>query len=565
MKRSENTEVTAKRKRERRLIPQEAPERAPTGWAEVQKPLAEESGISLLLVEGHQPPALVVTNNNSICHALQSSPDHVKLCDPFCGEAHARARAAKAITHYRCHAGLQCFAMPIELDERELVAIGGRAFVHSADYRALVERFRSGDLKGLFSEEVFQNVIFAEENGLDHVALRLTQAAKKFESGAKPAITEPPVEKIAVGGDEPIRVVEDPAELTETETETNQGSFLTYAIRKFAEQIDASDPAQTYESIVEHSADLLHAERGSLLLLDESSNQLMMTAARGIPTAVSQVSPIAVGQGIAGAVLRENRPLVASIDELGQTSLPERRYKTKSFISYPIAIGERRFGVLNLADKIGGGAYNLHDLSVIDLLAPQIALALERAAWQQRANQFQLMSITDPLTGLHNRRYLEARLTEEIGRSKRYNYPLSFMMIDVDDFKVYNDHNGHQAGDRALEITAQCLRAALRKVDVASRYGGEEFSILLPQTSLEEAGVIADRIRRKIMTTQFANGKAQPLGRVTVSIGLSTFSPSLESAEAIVRAADRALYHAKSHGKNRAYAYQAAPPAMTQD
>ena len=136
-------------------------------------------------------------------------------------------------------------------------------------------------------------------------------------------------------------------------------------------------------------------------------------------------------------------------------------------------------------------------------------------------------------------------------------------MIDVDDFKLYNDHNGHQAGDRALEITAQCLRAALRKVDVASRYGGEEFSILLPQTSLEEAGVIADRIRRKIMTTNFANGKSQPLGRVTVSIGLSTFSPSLESAEAIVRAADRALYHAKNHGKNRAYAYQAAPPTMT--
>src|SRR5205814_404614 len=93
-------------------------------------------------------------------------------------------------------------------------------------------------------------------------------------------------------------------------------------------------------------------------------------------------------------------------------------------------------------------------------------------------------------------------LTEELSRSKRYNYPLSFMMIDIDDFKVYNDLNGHQAGDRALEITAQCFHAALRKVDVASRYGGEEFSILLPQTSLDEAGVIADRIRRKIMTTK---------------------------------------------------------------
>src|ERR1043166_4087983 len=235
MKRSENTEVTAKRKRERRLIPQEAPERAPTGWAEVQKPLAEESGISLLLVEGHQPPALVVTNNNSICHALQSSPDHVKLCDPFCGEAHARARAAKAITHYRCHAGLQCFAMPIELDERELVAIGGRAFVHSADYRALVERFRSGDLKGLFSEEVFQNVIFADEADLDHTALRLTQAMTRFKREPKQDVVEPPIEDVTVGV-EPTRIVEDAAQLTVTED--RDGSFLPYAIRKFAEQID---------------------------------------------------------------------------------------------------------------------------------------------------------------------------------------------------------------------------------------------------------------------------------------------------------------------------------------
>src|SRR6266436_6363178 len=141
----------------------------------------------------------------------------------------------------------------------------------------------------------------------------------------------------------------------------------------------------------------------------------------------------------------------------------------------------------------------------MDLVAQQVALAIDRPSWQQRANQFQLISITDPLTGLHNRRYLEARLAEELSRSKRYNYPLSFMMIDIDDFKVYNDRNGHQAGDRALEITAQCLRAALRKVDVASRYGGEEFSVLLPQTDLQETGVIADRSRRKINGTQLTH------------------------------------------------------------
>jgi len=330
------------------------------------------------------------------------------------------------------------------------------------------------------------------------------------------------------------------------------------SIRRFSERIDASDPAQTYQSIVAQSSDLLNSERGSLLLLDESANSLTLTAARGMRAALNDVEPVLVGEGIAGFVAREGKPLVGTTDDLGQPSSSDRGYKTKSFISYPIAIGDRKFGVLNLTDKVGGGVYDAADLSVIELVAPQIALALERASWQQRANQFQLMSITDPLTGLHNRRYLEARLAEELSRSKRYDYPLSFMMIDIDDFKLYNDRNGHQAGDRALEITAQCLRAALRKVDVASRYGGEEFSILLPQTTLQEAGVLADRVRRKILSAQFPHGKSQPLGAVSVSIGLSTLSASLDSAEAIVRAADRALYHAKSHGKNRAYAYQGA-------
>jgi diguanylate cyclase (GGDEF)-like protein len=543
-------------------ILQEEPERAPKGWAQLQTSIAESCGISLLLVDGYQPPALAIANNNSICEALQSSPEHVGLCDPFCGLAHSRAISANSITHYRCHAGLQCFAMPVELDEqRQLVMIGGRALVSSSDYRDLAERFRSGDLQELFSDDLFRNVIFADEADLDHAALRVAKSARDFKEETPDEVDLAPVAQLSDAA--PQRE----SNLTEIESAViGKSEFERHAfvdsIRLFAERIDASDPAQTYQTIVTQSAELMNAERGSLLLLDESTNALTVTAARGMHAPLNEVGPIPVGEGIAGSVLREGLPLVGTIDELGQAYSPERGYKTKSFISYPISIGNRRFGVLNLADKIGGGAYEASDLSVIDLVAPQIALAIERASWQQRANQFQLMSITDPLTGLHNRRYLEARLAEELSRSKRYNYPLSFMMIDIDDFKLYNDHNGHQAGDRALEITAQCLRAALRKVDVASRYGGEEFSILLPQTTLQEAGVLADRIRRKILSAAFPHGKSQPLGAVTVSIGLSSFSASLDSAEAIVRAADRALYHAKSHGKNRAYAYQGSQPRV---
>src|ERR1700682_10541 len=114
-------------------IPQEVPEQAPIGWARMQRSIAESSGISLLLVAGYQPPALSIANNNSICEALQSSPEHVGLCDPFCGTAHSRATSANTITHYRCHAGLQCFAMPVEIgSRRQLTVIGGAALLGGA-------------------------------------------------------------------------------------------------------------------------------------------------------------------------------------------------------------------------------------------------------------------------------------------------------------------------------------------------------------------------------------------------------------------------------------------------
>jgi diguanylate cyclase (GGDEF)-like protein len=440
--------------------------------------------------------------------------------------------------------------------------IGGRAFVSSGDYRELAERFRSGDLQDLFSDELFRNVIFADEADLDHAALRLAKAAREFSADPQSEVSEaqePPRRMAAAAGESALPSEDRRTGAAGSRPGLDRRAPFAESIRRFAEQIDAIEPAETYESILAQALELVSAERGSLMLFDEGANELSMKAARGIPTSMSEVANVRLGEGIAGSVMSEGRALVSSIDQLGMSTRPERRYKTKSFISYPIAIGQRKIGVLNLADKTGGGAYDASDLNVIELVGPQIALALERAAWQQRANQFQLMSITDPLTGLHNRRYMEARLAEEMSRSRRYDYPMSFMMIDIDDFKLYNDRNGHQAGDRALEIVAQCLRAALRKVDVASRYGGEEFSILLPQTTLKEAAVIADRIRRKVSGTKFPNGVAQPLGSVTVSIGLSCYSAALDSAEAVIRAADRALYHAKSHGKNRAYAYESAP------
>jgi len=542
-----------------REIVQEIPDRRPEGWANIQASLAAESGMSLLLVEGAQPPALAISNNNSICQAFQSSPEHGKLCDPYCGVAHQRAIVAGTVKHYRCHAGLHCFTMPIDIDPvRQLAIIGGRTLTSTADYKALADRFRSAELQDLLSGELFQNVIFSDQADLDLAALRVNEAARQFAAAQlknADQLSVEPADEIAVPGAETSELV--PAKSDRRRATMEERDRSRESLQNFIERIDATEPNTIYDLILKESADRLGAERASLLLYDETANDLSMKAARGIPQAMTEVQRIPMGEGIASSVLREGRAIFArDISTLGRAPAPERGYKTKSFISYPLRIGHRKIGVLNLADKIGGDSYDEVDLRIIESIGPQIALAVERAEWQEKANQFQLMSLTDPLTGLHNRRYLEARMFEEVSRAKRYNHAMSFMMIDIDDFKLYNDHYGHQAGDRALEITAHCLTSTVRKIDVAARYGGEEFSILMPQTSLQEASVIADRIRRAVAGTAYPKGEKQQLGAVTVSIGLSSFSSVLDSSEKVVRAADRALYHAKRQGKNRAYAYR---------
>lgn len=530
-------------------------------WTEVQAKLAGTSGLSLLLVDGVQPPALVVSNNNSICRAIQTSPEHAALCAPYCGDAFRRAQEAGTVTEYRCHAGLHCFAAPVQIGEkRDLAVIGGRAFLEIADYKKAIERLREGDLRELFTEETFENVIFG-------TAGRLAELASAVERKARDCnVVTPATFRIESPREALWEVPDLKREVARLRNQVEHQSKFASSLEYFFERISAAEPQETYVAVLMNSSDLLQAERASLLVYDEATKQLTVKAAVGIPADLADVSSMRLGEGISGEALESRRPfMVEDIAAAGLTPAPaERLYKTNSFISYPITIGARRIGVLNVTDKSGGGSYGEVDLSLLEIVVPQVALALERAEWQEKATQFQLMSITDPLTGLPNRRYLEERLSEEVNRSRRYDQPLSFLMIDIDDFKHYNDRNGHQAGDLALQLAAQELKGTLRSADVASRYGGEEFSVLLPQTSLPEAGVIAERMRERIERTQFPHAKSQPLGAVTISVGVSTFTMTVDTAEQIIFAADRALYEAKSKGKNKISFYQHAELKFTE-
>jgi ligand-binding sensor protein len=181
------------------LNSQERREDAPPAWLEVQDSLAESSSLALLLVEGHQPPALAISNNNSICQTFQSSPEHVRLCDPYCGVAHSRATEAGGTVSYKCHAGLSCFAKPVEIGaKRKLAVIGGRAFVTSADYQRLMERFHKGDLQDIASDEVFANIIFSEPQRLDEMAERIDRVAQRLHAssnGSRHVNTTPRTER----------------------------------------------------------------------------------------------------------------------------------------------------------------------------------------------------------------------------------------------------------------------------------------------------------------------------------------------------------------------------------
>ena len=205
------------------------------------------------------------------------------------------------------------------------------------------------------------------------------------------------------------------------------------------------------------------------------------------------------------------------------------------------------------------------ELAFAGALADQVALVLaadERRRLQQEAElsrrelrQAQELARVDELTQLYNRRALEVMLDEAAAQATRYGRPLAVLMIDFDHFKDINDRHGHQAGDGVLRDAARLISAGLRTNDKATRYGGEEFCLILPETGPEEACALAERLRgaieRHVFRTVRDDGAAGVELRVTASIGVASLGDHADSAERLVRAADRALYEAKAAGRNR--------------
>lgn len=180
-----------------------------------------------------------------------------------------------------------------------------------------------------------------------------------------------------------------------------------------------------------------------------------------------------------------------------------------------------------------------------------LALALEHTARYGFQLELKLEELAhlDPLTGIANRRRLEDRAREEVERARRFNRPLSLMIMDLDHFKGVNDRHGHPFGDKVLRTLADVGRANLRQTDLFARVGGEEFVVLMPETTPDTAAHIAERLRSQLSATQVTEEGVTTT--VTLSIGISAYGPDAQTVEALMAQADRALYAAKDQGRNR--------------
>lgn len=217
----------------------------------------------------------------------------------------------------------------------------------------------------------------------------------------------------------------------------------------------------------------------------------------------------------------------------------------KSFVSVPIEIKGQVAGVINLGSASADFFVPQHAQRLM-AFASQAAIAIENARLYERTH---VLSITDPLTRLYNRRYFFENARIEFERIRRYGGTLSVMMMDIDHFKDLNDTFGHAKGDLVLNEIAQRIKSCIRTVDIAARYGGEEFVILMPETDLNKASQVAERVRQSVGGQPFVVDDTRVM--VTLSLGVAEIGPSHHLLDDLLKDADQALYAAKASGRNR--------------
>jgi diguanylate cyclase (GGDEF)-like protein len=306
----------------------------------------------------------------------------------------------------------------------------------------------------------------------------------------------------------------------------------------------ARTPEAVAKAAVAGLGNLVRAERVSIAAGDGKEAQLRILSARG----AAGLSGLAVdaASGVIGHVHQSGRALIVDGGTDWPTPSHQRaRYRTAAFAVLPLLHNRHPLGVLSVTDKKDRLPFSGAERMVLRALAPVVAATVRAAAREAEIEQLRYAATVDPVTGLHNRAYLDARLNEELGRGEREQRPLAVLMVDVDDLKPINDTRGHSAGDLVLKRIGEVIRSAVRVFDICARYGGDEFVVAMPNSDADSAFACAERIRT---TTLHALDDAG-LPPITLSVGITLSEPN-DTAAAVLGRADRALYEAKANGKN---------------
>lgn len=337
------------------------------------------------------------------------------------------------------------------------------------------------------------------------------------------------------------------------DAEYEKSSALSQKLISLANTLlDLDGKDELYPAVLRIASDLVEASQGSVMLVDPGGLTLQIACSEGLPASLARDVTVEVGSGIAGTVAGNGEPLlIGDIEQdLRVGSRMRPRYRSKSLVSVPLKVKDRVIGVLNLTDKKSLAPFTETDLETLSSFANLASLMIERVSMLEKSTRFEMLSVTDALTGLYNRRFLKSRLEEEISRSKRQALSLTVLFIDLDGFKRFNDLCGHLAGDDALKKVAEIIKTTLREMDVVARYGGEEFCAILPDTGKGEASIVAERIRKGIEQEIFNNGTLA-VSTLTASLGIASFPEDGTSFTTLLHAADMALYRAKAGGRNR--------------
>ena len=283
------------------------------------------------------------------------------------------------------------------------------------------------------------------------------------------------------------------------------------------------------DSIFKVATELVRGERASLLLRDEGTTDFVIAHAVGMADGVKEQVRIHAGEGVAGSVAASKRALLVRTGDGGWQGAEPGRYRTASFLSVPILVDDESRGVLNVADPVDGKSFGETDLVTLELLASHIGACLLQ---REQGEAMHRLAETDPVTWLFNRRHFDRRLEA----------------IDVDDFKSINDRAGHRVGDAVLRLVATGIKQAVRLYDVPTRYGGDEFAIILPEADSEVASRVARRVLEKTAAQALPPELVPAARRIGLSIGIATFPRPSGDAPALIEFADTAMYKAKEAG-----------------